>query len=351
VLIAGFVQLALIWPMLRGAGAQMPLAWSRRDAAVRAMRSAFIPVVLGQGVLLLSSFLDTQICTFLSRGPAAPPQFQFLGASIDYPLRAGALSAVTNAQRLYQFPLGVLAISLATAALPTLSRYAAQRDLGGLRQALGRSLRLAVFEGLPCGMILVVLAEPIIRLLFEHGHYTAEHTARAAAVLRWYGFGVWAFCLQHVILRGYYSIKDTRTPMWIGLWLVTLNVGISFAMIWHPAIRERAFGISTSLTAALNVGIGLWLLRRKLGGLIGGRRLTASFLRSLAATAVAAGVTVVVHRMMQGWNPGLGRIADRAIDVFVPMGAAALIYLAVAAILPMEEVHWLLRRSRADTPS
>ncbi|HEY3245106.1 MAG TPA: murein biosynthesis integral membrane protein MurJ [Phycisphaerae bacterium] len=347
VLAAGVVQLALIWPMLRGAGVRTPLIWGQRDATMRAMGSAFVPVILGQGVLLLSSFLDTQICTFLSRGPSAPPQFQLFGMVFEYPLRAGALSAVTNAQRLYQFPLGVLAISLATAALPTLSMYAAQHNIGGLRTALGRGLRLAVFEGLPCGMILVVLAEPIIRLLFEHGHYTAEHTQRAAAVLRWYGLGVWAFCLQHVVLRGYYSLKDTRTPMWIGGGLVILNSAASFALIWHPQVRERAFGISTSLTAILNVLISLWLLRPKLGGLIGGRRLAVSFARTLAATALAAIAALILHRLLEGWKPETGRIFNRLVDVFVPIGAAALVYLAVAASLGMEEVRWLLRGSRS----
>src|SRR4029077_1417747 len=125
---------------------------------------SFLPILLGQGVLLLSVFIDSQGCPTLTRGPQMPPTFTLFGHSIAYPLRSGALSAITNAQRLYQFPLGVLAISLATAALPLFSLYAAKRDYFGLREALGRALRLAVFEGLPCGMILWVLSVPIVRL-------------------------------------------------------------------------------------------------------------------------------------------------------------------------------------------
>ncbi len=349
VLVTGAVQVLVMRPMLRRAGVELPLAWGAQDDALTTMRRAFVPVLLGQGVLLLSSFLDTQICTILSRPPEAPASFEVLGRSIDYPLEAGALSAVTNAQRLYQFPLGVLAISLATAALPTLSLYATQGNMAGLRDALNRALRLAIFEGLPCGMILVVLAEPIIRLLFQYGAYTPEATERAAAVLRWYGLGVWAFCTQHVVLRGFYSLKDTRTPMWVGVWLVTLNTVISFALIWQPAVRERAFGIATSATAMLNVGISLLLLRRRVGGRIGGRTLAASLIRTLIATLAAAVVAYLLHRWSAPWTVASSRLAERCTHVFLPLGGAALAYLATAFALRMDEIRWLLPR-RALSP-
>lgn len=356
VLIAGVVQLIALWPALRREGVRMPMAWGGRDAALRGMAAAFFPVMLGQGVLLIGAFLDAQICTTLSRVPGQADTFSFFGRETTLPLEAGALSAVNNAMRLYQFPLGVLAISLATAALPAFSRFAAQRDFDGLRLAHQRALRLAVFEGLPCGVMLTLLAAPIVELLFQYGRYTAADTVRAAAVLRWYGVGVWAFCAQHVVIRGFYALKDTRTPMWIGVALVPLNLGLSLALIWLPAVREQAFGVSTTLTTAINVGASLLLLRRRLGGRVGGTALLTSLIRSAIATAAAACVAWLLLDPARTWaadwfggaSAGWRVAAGRAVTVFVPLLAAVAVYFASAVVLRMDEVRWI-RRSERDS--
>ncbi|MEE8170390.1 MAG: murein biosynthesis integral membrane protein MurJ [Phycisphaerae bacterium] len=348
VLVAGVLQLVLLRPVLRSAGVEVGLQWRRRDSAISPLVLALIPVMLGQGVLLINTFLDTQMCTFLCRAPGASAEFTLFGRSIAYPLEAGALSAVTNAQRLYQFPLGVLAISLATAALPAFSRFAIAGDTDGLREALGRAMRLAVFEGLPCGLILVVLGEPIIRLLFEYGRFTPEHTARAAAVLRWYGLGVWAFCLHHVLLRGFYSMKDTRTPMWIGAALVGVNLLMNLTLIWIPTVREQAFSISTAVTASLNVGISFWLLRRKLARRIGGRAFLATIVKTLGMSLVAAGAAWWIHTAIGDGRLVPGTIINRAISVGAPLLGAMLIYLGLAALAGMQELRWLFGRERAD---
>src|SRR5690606_33810888 len=112
------------------------------------------------------------------------PYFSFLGYQIDYPLQAGALSAVNLARRLYNFPLGVLGIALATAAFPAFSRLSANNDHKGLAEMVSKSLRLAIFEGLPTGIGLIVLSPLIIRVLIERGNFTAEDTAQTSFVLQ-----------------------------------------------------------------------------------------------------------------------------------------------------------------------
>ncbi len=352
VLAASVMQLVLIFPVLRRHGVQFKLSLSRSDPDLRHMARIFVPVLLGQGILLFNVFFDAQVCTLFTRGPQQPETFSLFGWQLSYPLTEGALSAVNNAQRLYQFPLGVLAISLATAALPMFSLYASRKDLPGLRSSLGQALRLAVFEGLPSGVVILVMAEPIVSLLFEHGRYDHEATLRAAWVLRWYGIGMAAFCCQHIVLRGFYSLKDTLTPMWISCYLVALNAVMNVTLLWHPDIREAAFGISTSTTSCLHVAVSIWFLRRRMQGRIGARRLLKSVAKTCVASAAAGVSAWLLLRWATSWDlSGVGQVVRRAVQVGVPLGGCMLAYVLTAKLLRMQELDWVLKRSSAVSPA
>ncbi len=351
VLAASVIQLALIMPVLRAHGVQFRMSLQLDDPDLRRMGRIFIPVLLGQGILLFNVFFDAQICTLLTQGPDQSPTFSFLSREYYYPLEQGALSAVNNAQRLYQFPLGVLAISLATAALPMFSLYASRGDTAGLRSALAQAMRLAVFVGLPSGVLVIVLSEPIIALLFQHGRYEAADTIRAAKVLDLYGIGIVAFCCQHIVLRGFYSIKDTITPMKVSCYLVAINIAMNLTLLWHPAIREKAFGISTTTTAFLHVGISMLLLRRRLGGRIGATEITTSSLKTLFASAVAGAIAWWLLGQVSTLDAAeVGMAVARGTRVFVPLLAAMVAFFAVARLLRMEEIGWLLSRERRAPP-
>jgi putative peptidoglycan lipid II flippase len=345
VLAASVIQLLAIWPVLRRHGIHSPWSLNWRDADVRRMGRIFMPVLLGQGILLFNVFFDTQLCTFLTRGPQQPETFSILGWHLPYPLTEGALSAVNNAQRLYQFPLGVLAISLGTAALPMFSLYASRGDMAGLRGSFSQAMRLALFEGLPSGVVLIILGEPIISLLFEHGRYDHPAALRADAVLRWYGVGMAAFCCQQIVVRGFYGLKDTLTPMWVSCYLVVLNTVMNVALVWHPGIREAAFGISTSVTSLLNVAVSLFLLRRRMRGRIGARLILRSTIQTAVACVAAALAAwfllhAVDHLDLHHWSV----TAARAVRVFVPLIGCMLAYLSVARLLRMEELRCVFGR-------
>ncbi|MBN2563247.1 MAG: murein biosynthesis integral membrane protein MurJ [Phycisphaerae bacterium] len=347
VLVASVIQLAIIMPVLRAHGVRFRLSSSWTDPELRHMGRTFLPVLLGQGVLLFNVFFDAQICTFLTQGPEDPATGSFLAWQFKYPLEEGALSAVNNAQRLYQFPLGVLAISLATAAFPLFSLYASRGEMGSLRSSVAQSLRLAVFVGLPSGVIMILLAEPIVSLLFQHGRFGPEQTLRAARVLQWYGLGMTAFCCQHILLRAFYSLKDTLTPMWISCYLVSLSIAMNLTLVWHAGIREMVFGISTTIASCLHVCISVWLLRRRMEGRIGARAIAASVGRTVVASAVAGLAAWALLRWTAGMDAsGVGTTGARAAQVFGPLIGAVLAYLATARLLGMEEVRWLLSRHR-----
>lgn len=268
-----------------------------------------------------------------------------LGAKeIRYPLREGALSAITNAQRLYQFPLGVLVISLATAAMPAFSRLAAREDWPAWAQQVRRTLRLAVFEGILAGTMMITLAEPIVRLLFEYRSFTPEHTRRAAHVVVFYGLALWAFCAQHMILRGFYSLGDVRTPLKITAGVLPLNVAVTLLLVWFDSIQEAAFAISSMVTSGLAVAIGLFILQRRSGTRLFDRELLGALARMLLAAAAGGAVARFLVAALPAFCAN--RILARATEALIPLAAATGIFLLTAWLLRLPEVELLVWRAR-----
>lgn len=349
VVVAGVVQVGLLALTLRGNGARLGWQLAPRDPQVRRMIGLMLPVLLGQGVLLFGTFLDAQLCTLLSYVPGGSQTFSLLGADVRYPLEAGALSALTVAQRLYQFPLGVLGVSLAVAALPTLSRLAAARQWGAWSGEVRRLVRLEVFVGVLAGGMIVVLAEPIVRLLFEYGKVSPADTTRAASVLRWYGVGLWAFCAQHVVMRGFYSIDDVRTPVTISCLLVPLNVLLSFALVWMDGVREAAFAISTAATSTLTVIIGLVVLRKRTGRVVFAGAEWSAAARMLVAGVAGALVVWLIRddaaafvRSAITWE-----IGARAVETLGLLAVGTGLTIGAARLLRLSEpVQWLTVRRR-----
>ena len=343
VLVAGILQLVFILPALRASGVTLGWRWEPSDPTVKRMLRLLAPVALGQGILTFGVFFDAQVCTMLSHVKDTPETVSVLGWTFRYPLTEGALSAVTYAQRLYQFPLGVLVISLATAALPAFSRSAARQDWPAWTADVRQTLRLAVFEGLLAGVMMILLAEPITRLLFERGRFTPEHTGRTAYVLIWYGFGLWAFCAQHIVLRAFYSLGDVRTPLVISALLLPVNAALNVWLLWIEGIREAGFAIGSAITFAVSVLAGLVLLRRR----IGTRLLDGSTLTALVRMVAAAAATALVLWGISKWQPtlftqaGAGE-ARRAAETLGLLAAGSAVFLAAAWAMRLPEVGLLL---------
>jgi putative peptidoglycan lipid II flippase len=245
---------------------------------------------------------------------------------------------VVNAERLYQFPLGVLVTALGTAVFPLFSRYAARGEHENLRNVVNRALRLALFEGLPSGVGLMILAEPLMVTLFSGDNYTRDNASEAAHVLRFYGAGVWAFCAQQILLRAFYAQKDTKTPLRVACALVGVNFLLNISLLWIPAVRQGAFGLSTTITGSINVLILVVFLRRRMGRL-GLRSLLASAGRTLLATGAMAAVVWAVTGLMT--RMGLGG-STLLLCAGIPAGVAA--FFLACALLRAPEVRELLSR-------
>jgi putative peptidoglycan lipid II flippase len=348
VILAGAAQLVFLTITLRGNG--VPLRWNfaPRDPVVRQMMRSMTPVVMGQGILLLGTFIDVTICKLLTHTAERPTTANWFGLSFTYPLDEGALSVLNVSQRLYQFPLGVLAISIAVAALPAFSRLAAREQWPRWATEVRSSFQLSLFVGLIAGGVMVLMPSAIVRMLFEYGRFTPHDTARAARVLAAYGIGMWAFCCQHIVLRGFYSVGDVQTPLKISCVLVPFNIALSLVLVWFDSVREAAFGVATSVTSIINVVVGLAILQHKQKTPLFERTAVSALIRMLLSLAAALIATWSYRTMLAGWRDSTDThvIIVRSIDVLGALAIGGVVYLAVAALLRLHEPRALISMGR-----
>ncbi len=345
VIAAGIVQILLLLPLLSRADLRVGWRLDTRDENVRKVLGLMVPVLIGQGVLILGPFLDSQVCWLFSRVSGGAAEATWFGLTFRYPLQEGALSALTNAQRLYQFPLGVLAISLAVAALPTFTRLANREDWAGWAAEIGRTLRLALLAGLLAGALMVVWSEPIVRMLFEYRRFGAEDTTRVAHILVWYGLGLWAFCTQHIVLRAFYSLGDIRTPLLISCVLLPVNLVLSLLLIWLPGVREAAFAISAALTSTISVLVGMLLLQRRTPAALWSGDLLSAAVRMIVAAGIGAFAVWASADWLHALSESLPAVwLQRSVETMAGLVLGSAVCLAVAAALGLPEPRLLLRR-------
>ncbi|MBL8757292.1 MAG: murein biosynthesis integral membrane protein MurJ [Phycisphaerae bacterium] len=305
--------------------------WTRDTAAARAagalMLRRFVPVVLGLGTLQLMALVDMAIAMWpIWVGPT------ILG--FDYPLDRRSNGILANAQRLYQFPLGVFGIAVATAVFPMLARLAT--DPPRFAATLRRGLILSLFLGLPASAGLILVRHDAIAVLFgrwgaaatqdDGAGFSAEGVARAAAVLLGYSLGVWAFALNHVLARGFYARGDTSTPMRVALALVPVNIVCTIALI--PWFREAGLAWSTSLTAIIQCAVLTTLLGRAAGTNAWDRPALGAAARIAIATALMSAACLGINALMPPatrWGLGLVRLLALCGTGAVTFGLASLL--------------------------
>lgn len=319
VLVAGVLQLGVQIPVLYRLGFRFDYNWAAGRNALGEVVRAMGPMVLGLAVTQVNTLLDSLIAWGLAAAPDGPQRIAWLGG-VAYPMQQGAPAAIYYGERLYQFPLGILGLAVATAIFPLLSRHAARGQLDQLGADLTLGLRLVLALGIPASAGLVLLAEPLARLLFERGQFDAQDTLRAARMIACYAGGVWAYCALPVVIRGFYALGDRLTPVRIGMGVVGLNLALNLTLIWPLA--ERGLAVATAVAAAVQVVVlaAIFSLRKSH---LYWRALGATLARSLLATALmlAAGSVAL------GWVATGEGLGSKLLRVAVPLVLAGTVYL------------------------
>jgi putative peptidoglycan lipid II flippase len=297
VLAAGVAQILMLLPSLRSIGFRFEFAKTFWTPAVKKMVTLSLPVAIGAGVLQLSVLLDRGISFFLAKSIDKHGQiinsFHLFGKSIAYPMELGAAARLNWAQYLYQFPLGVFAIALATAIFPTLSDDALenkQKFLTGLR----RGIRVTLWEGLPASLGLLLVARPAVQLLFERGNFTPADTLWVTRSVQMYALGIWAFSLNQILARAFYAMHDTKTPLVMAIVTLFINLIVELPLLW-TGLGESAMAIGTSVSFIVQVLLMMWLLNRRLGGLEL-KSIVEYLWRLIAATGVMVGACSLIQK-------------------------------------------------------
>lgn len=318
VLIGGALQVLLQIPWLLKKGVSLRPRWMPHHPAVSRIGRLMLPAVFGSAVYQLNQFVGTLLASFL-------PQ--------------GSVSWLYYADRIVQFPLGVFAIAISTAALPSLSRQAAGEGLEAFRDTLGYALRLVFFITLPSMAGLMVLGHLIVRVLFERGAFQAAATDMTAQALIFYCAGLWAFSGIRVLVAGFYALQDTKTPVKAAFLALLVNAGCSLALM--GPLRHGGLALALSIASAVQFLFLALLLGRRTRGL-DGRRLVRSVGISLVSSLVMSAMLFWVYRIW--WNPGaeagVGALAA-GLGGLVVMGA--LVYFLVCFLLGSRELASVMR--------
>lgn len=340
VLAAGVLQLAAQLPVLWSFGFRFDYNWAASREAVWRIAASLGPMVLGLAVTQINTLCDSLLAWALASAETAP--VPWLGGAVDYPLRTGAAAAIYYGERLYQFPLGLLGMAVATVIFPALSRHAARGQHDRLADDLTLGLRLVMFLGVPASAGLMLLSGSLARLLFEHGEFTSGDSARVARMIACYALGVWAYCALPVMVRGFYALGDLRTPVKAGLAAMIFNVALNLALLWPLA--EAGLALSTSLAAFFQLTLLMVSFARRFGSLRW-RALADTLLRTLLAAAIMAAVTAVLEWLMP---PG-DTLSRQSIKVLCPVAFGGVSFLAVSWWLRAPEFELLIGRHRQTT--
>jgi putative peptidoglycan lipid II flippase len=305
VLVAGVAQAVFQMPTLWREGFKYRWVSPWKNETVQLVVTRMIPGTIGVAAFQINVLL-TQIIAFWAG--------QHIVASFNY------------AVRLMELPQGMFGISLATFLLPTLTGLALDKNYPEFRKTLCHGISTLLFANLIAAVLLVVLAEPIIRLLFERGEFTAASTGRASLALICLAPGLVAFSTVNILARAFFALGDTKTPMKISLACLALNLMIAAAMV--VPLKQGGLGLANTITAVCNAGLLFFALRKKIARLEMAA-LRATFL-PLAVAGVLAGLVA-----WQGWKYwesalGHGTLALKIGAVFVPAIIAGIVYVTMA---------------------
>jgi putative peptidoglycan lipid II flippase len=311
-LAGGLGQVAIQWPALRREGFRYRLTVDPRSPALQRVLVLMGPGTIGLAATQVNLFVNTLLAT--SQG-------------------TGAASWLTYAFRLMYLPIGLFGVSIGTAVLPAVSRHASAGDVAAMRRTIARGLSLMLMLNVPATVGLIVLATPIVQLLFERGRFLPADTAATASAVRLYAVGLAGYSAVRITSPAFYALSESRTPAIVSGIVILVNIAASLVLVRGLGFAGLALG--TSIAAMTNAALLLWLLRARLGGLED-RRLIATLARVTVAAAVMAAAAFALQEVMERAAPGSALIL-RVTRLTISIGGALAVLAIAAKVLRIEE--------------
>ncbi len=317
ILVGTVIQLVLPIPWLRGRDGRLHVVIDWRDPAVRRTFVLMLPITIGLGLININAVVDTFFAARLIDANQAP-------------------SAINAAFRLYMLPQGMFSVAVATVLFPALSRLATRADMPAFKATVSVGVRQIAFLLVPASVVSAVLAEPIVRLVYQRGEFTPDQTPVVAGALAAFSLGLVFNGFMLMLIRAFFSLQRPWLPTWVALANLGLNAVLDAVL--YP-VGVWGLPLATSLVNIAGTAALLVLLRREIGPL--DFRATASAtLRIAVASVPLAGAALVVW---WGLDEALGRsFVAQLVSVTAAILAGGAVYLAACRALGVRELQALL---------
>ncbi|MDR1087365.1 MAG: murein biosynthesis integral membrane protein MurJ [Endomicrobium sp.] len=304
VIIGGALHFFIQYPKLKNLDWHLKFKLDLKHPGIKKITLLMIPSLIGLSVDQINAFVDTNCASFLS---------------------LGSVTSLYYSNRLMQLPLAIFGLAFASVSLPAMSKAHAQKDTVTLKKSLNYSVRFTIFTLVPAASGLMAMGLPIIKILFEHGKFTAAASIMADNALFYYSLGLPAYAVAKIFANAFYSFQDTKTPVKTAIWAMILHVFLCIHLMRPMGVGGLAF--ATALSSYFNVIVLAMHLRKRIGNL-GLKQVMFSSFKSLMASIITAIVA---------WN--VCKASDNLfICVPIAIFCAILAFIASSYILKSEEL-------------
>ncbi len=319
-LIGGMMQLAVQLPALRGTGFRYRPCLRLGDPGLRRILKLMLPAIIGLSATQINIFINTK----------------FAASCIE-----GSVSWLNYAFRLVQMPIGLFGVALSIAMMPVLARHAANKDVHAMKDTLTSSFNMVLCLTLPATAGLILLSEPIIRLIFEHGAFTRSDTLATAQTLSFYAIGLFAYSANKILVPAFYALDKTRFPVAASFLAVLSNIVIINLTI--ERFQHLSIAFSTSCAMLLNFCFLITVLYFKMEG-FALRPLLTTFVKILVATGIMSIWLYGGERLLHVWLQG--NILEQLVSTFSLILSAALLYIFVLSFFKVQELDGIIQKIR-----
>jgi putative peptidoglycan lipid II flippase len=312
VMVGGVLQLAMQFPFLTRKGVRIKPDFHFNHPGIKRIGLLMLPAVFGVAVYQINVFIGTLLASLLPEG------------SVSY---------LYYSDRIVELPLGIFAIAVGTASLPSLSEQAARGDYEELKKTVSFSLRLILFVTIPSMVALIVLRVPIISVLFQRGRFDTLSTILTSQALLYYSVGLWAFSCIRIIVSAFYALQDTKTPVRIAV--VALIVNIIMSLLLMGPMKHGGLALATSISSAVNVAMLFVILKKKIGQFLEKDFFSSLYkitISSLVMGAVILAITYIMH-----WN-NEESFNERLVILAVSIIVGFAVFTGISYILKSEEI-------------
>lgn len=315
-LLGGLLQLLVQLPAASGVGFRFRFDFNWRDPGVRTILALMGPATIAASAVQVNVAVNSGFASTLGNGP---------------------ITWLNIAFRLMQLPLGVFGVAVATVTLPLVSRSAALGNTREFRGALAHAMRLVMLLTIPSAIGLIILAEPIIALIYQHGRFTAAATVQTAAALRFYAIGLAGYAGVKVLAPAFYALDKRHLPMVVSLLSIGVNFGLNWLFTFHLGLGHRGLALSTSFVAMTNFLLLYAMMRRHTGRLETGAMLTTLGKIAIAGVVLAA-ICWLAHLFLLS---SATRVSSwkLAFEMMLTIGVGAAAFFGTAFLLHVDEVH------------